>query len=98
MLFLQGREKDVTIFSCVRSSGQKHKSIGFVADTRRINVGITRARCALVVVGNANSLSVDDNWRALIKSSVDRDCFYQVTEAGSGVLIAHYRGITPAHA
>lgn len=30
----QGREKDVVVFSCVRSS----RSIGFVGDERRINV------------------------------------------------------------
>ncbi|KAE9447866.1 hypothetical protein C3L33_20240, partial [Rhododendron williamsianum] len=41
----QGREKDVAIFSCVRAS--KEKSIGFVADFRRMNVGITRARSSV---------------------------------------------------
>lgn len=43
----QGREKDVAIFSCVRAS--KEKSIGFVADFRRMNVGITRARSSVLV-------------------------------------------------
>uniref|UniRef100_A0A175YEM1 DNA2/NAM7 helicase-like C-terminal domain-containing protein n=1 Tax=Daucus carota subsp. sativus TaxID=79200 RepID=A0A175YEM1_DAUCS len=41
----QGREKDVAIFSCVRAS--KDKGIGFVSDSRRMNVGITRARSSV---------------------------------------------------
>lgn len=50
---MQGREKDITIFSCVRARAPGHaaKGIGFVADERRINVGLTRARCSLLVVG-----------------------------------------------
>ena len=40
---MQGREKDVAFFSTVRSQ-RGNKGIGFVADERRINVGLTRAR------------------------------------------------------
>jgi hypothetical protein len=42
----QGREKDVAFFSTVRSQ-RGSRGIGFVADERRINVGLTRARWAL---------------------------------------------------
>lgn len=73
----QGREKDVVIFSCVRTAGVHHRSIGFVADERRINVGITRARCALLIIGHAASLAVDQRWRNLVKSAVDRDVMFQ---------------------
>jgi AAA domain len=46
----QGKEADVVIFSCVRarSSGQ---SVGFLADVRRMNVALTRARRALWIIG-----------------------------------------------
>lgn len=53
----QGREKDIILFSCVRSVRGKG-GIGFVADERRINVGLTRARCSLIVIGNAKALQV----------------------------------------
>lgn len=72
----QGREKDVVIFSCVRTAGVHHRSIGFVADERRINVGITRARCALLIIGHAASLAVDERWRNLVKSAVDRNVMF----------------------
>jgi regulator of nonsense transcripts 1 len=49
----QGSEKNYIIMSCVRSGG----TIGFVRDARRFNVSITRARCALIVVGDATTLS-----------------------------------------
>lgn len=60
----QGREKDIIIFSCVRSS--KERTLGFVSDYRRMNVAITRARHCLYVVGNSNTLEKDKNWTAFI--------------------------------
>ena len=41
----QGRESEIIIFSCVRAS--LNKGIGFLSDIRRMNVGITRAKCSL---------------------------------------------------
>ncbi|CAH0479727.1 unnamed protein product [Peronospora belbahrii] len=66
----QGREKDVIVFSCVRSS--VHGGIGFLRDIRRLNVAITRARFCLYVIGNAKTLVRDETWAALIKSARDR--------------------------
>ncbi|KAI9922847.1 hypothetical protein PsorP6_002376 [Peronosclerospora sorghi] len=66
----QGREKDVIVFSCVRSS--QRGGIGFLRDIRRLNVAITRARFCLYVVGNVNTLMRDETWAALIRSAQDR--------------------------
>jgi hypothetical protein len=73
----QGREKDVAIFTCVRSNPKK--GIGFVADFRRMNVGITRARASMLVVGSAAALKRDKHWAALIKHARATDCVFQVT-------------------
>ena len=60
----QGRQKDITFYSTVRST--ERRRIGFVADEHRLNVGLTRARCSLMIVGNAHSLTRDVRWARLI--------------------------------
>ncbi len=50
----QGREKELVILSLVRSNEQRE--IGFLADTRRTNVALTRARRGLIVIGDSATL------------------------------------------
>ncbi|KAL8504418.1 hypothetical protein ACS0TY_022953 [Phlomoides rotata] len=68
----QGQERDVIIMSCVRASSH---GVGFVADIRRMNVALTRARRALWVMGNANALVQSEDWAALVNDAKARNCY-----------------------
>jgi len=54
----QGREKEAVVFSAVRSND--YGAVGFVSDWRRVNVSFTRARRALIVIGNEITLRRGD--------------------------------------
>lgn len=51
----QGREKEVVFISLVRSNN--NHEIGFLADTRRMNVALTRAKKHLVVIGDSATVT-----------------------------------------
>ena len=70
----QGRESEIIIFSCVRASTQ---GIGFLNDVRRMNVGLTRAKCSLWVLGNSKALIQGQFWRALVDDAKDRQLYTQ---------------------
>jgi len=60
----QGREKEIIFFSAVRSN--RHGGVGFLADWRRLNVMLTRARRGLAVFGSRGTLMSDEYWRQWI--------------------------------
>ncbi|CEP07406.1 hypothetical protein, partial, partial [Parasitella parasitica] len=67
----QGQEKEIIIFSCVRAG--YGRGIGFLADMRRMNVGLTRAKCSLFVLGNAHSLRGSEFWGDLVYDAQKRN-------------------------
>ncbi|KAK3144776.1 hypothetical protein QOZ80_4AG0317720 [Eleusine coracana subsp. coracana] len=74
----QGREKEIVIFSCVRCN--KEQRIGFLDDFRRMNVAITRARSAVLVVGSASTLKQDKHWSNLVESAKERGRYFKVSK------------------
>lgn len=52
---LQGRENEAVIISLVRSNSDG--ALGFLADTRRMNVALTRARRKLIVIGDSATVA-----------------------------------------
>ena len=65
----QGREKQVIIFTCVRTKG-----IGFLKDRKRLNVALTRAKCGLIIVGNQKNLSRDPLWKSYLQFLEENNC------------------------
>ena len=51
----QGQERDIIAISLTRSN--HHGEIGFLSDIRRMNVGMTRAKRKLLLVGDSSTLS-----------------------------------------
>ncbi|MBK9478111.1 MAG: AAA family ATPase [Bacteroidia bacterium] len=60
----QGQERDIIYISLVRSN--ENKDIGFLADIRRMNVAMTRAKKKLVIMGNSATLANNDFYKKLI--------------------------------
>lgn len=71
----QGREKDIIIISCVRSN--EHQGIGFLNDPRRLNVALTRAKYAVIVVGNPKVLSKQPLWNHLLHHFKEHRCLVE---------------------
>ena len=69
----QGRECEIIIFSCVRASPTG--GIGFMNDIRRMNVGLTRAKSSLWILGDSQALVQGEFWEKLIYDAKQRDLF-----------------------
>ena len=68
----QGREKNFIILSCVRANDQQ--SIGFLSDSRRLNVALTRARFGLAILGNPRALCRNPLWNHLLIHFREKGC------------------------
>jgi ATP-dependent RNA/DNA helicase IGHMBP2 len=60
----QGREREVVIVDLVRCNDES--DIGFLSDTRRMNVALTRARRFLLVVGDSATIAAHPYYAAFV--------------------------------
>jgi ATP-dependent RNA/DNA helicase IGHMBP2 len=65
----QGQERDIIYISMVRSNDRGE--IGFLADIRRMNVAMTRARKKLVIVGDSATLTYDPFYKEFVEYTED---------------------------
>jgi regulator of nonsense transcripts 1 len=65
----QGRESDIVIFSAVRSNAEG--DIGFLDDARRLNVMWTRARLALIIIGDRQTMNGNALWKRALDSCTE---------------------------
>ncbi|KAL0354364.1 UNVERIFIED_CONTAM: Helicase SEN1 [Sesamum radiatum] len=75
----QGREVDILLLSTVRAAGcsdtarVSSSNLGFVADVRRMNVALTRAKLSLWIFGHARTLQTNQSWAALLEDAQQRN-------------------------
>lgn len=74
----QGQERDVVYISLTRSNSDG--SIGFLSDTRRMNVAMTRARKKLVIIGDSSTLSKSDFYADFIQYAEQLDAYHSAWE------------------
>lgn len=74
----QGREKEAILISLVRSN--EDGEIGFLADVRRMNVALTRARRKLLVIGDSATLAGNDFYGRLFEYIEENGTYATVWE------------------
>ena len=75
----QGREKEVIVLCTVRNNPRNQ--LGFVADPRRLNVAITRAKRGLIVLGHRETLLTDPLWQKWLQFVDKYECEVESAEA-----------------
>jgi superfamily I DNA and/or RNA helicase len=76
----QGREKDAVIVSLVRSNPEG--DVGFLADTRRMNVAMTRAKRKLIVIGDSATITAHPFYEKMVKYFESIGAYHSVWEEG----------------
>lgn len=78
----QGREKEAVVISLVRSNTRGE--LGFLTDTRRINVALTRARRKLIVFGDSSTLANHEFYLRLLEYFEREEAYGTVWEFEQG--------------
>ena len=78
----QGREKEVAFISLVRSN--EKCEIGFLADTRRMNVALTRARRRLMIVGDSATIGSNDFYGRMLEYFDSIDAYNSIWQFDIG--------------
>ena len=74
----QGQEKDIIYISLTRSNAQQ--TIGFLADIRRMNVAMTRARKKLIIIGDSSTVGQHDFYSGLLDYIETTGAYHSVWE------------------
>lgn len=74
----QGQERDTVFISTTRSNTDSE--IGFLSDTRRMNVAMTRAKKLLVLVGDSSTISQNSFYADLIKYAEEKATYQSAWE------------------
>ena len=74
----QGQERDIIAITCVRSNDEGE--IGFLAEERRMNVALTRARKKLIVIGDSATLASHPFYQAWLDYVQEKGQYRSVYE------------------
>jgi len=74
----QGREREVVLVSLVRSN--REGDVGFLSDTRRMNVALTRAKRKLIVVGDSATITSHPFYEKMVKYFETIGAYHSVWE------------------
>ncbi|MDQ3233385.1 MAG: AAA domain-containing protein, partial [Pseudobdellovibrionaceae bacterium] len=80
----QGREKDAVLISLVRSN--EDQEVGFLKETRRLNVALTRARRHMTVVGDSATLSVSPFLQRLMEYFENEQAYHSIWEVAPDLI------------
>ena len=85
----QGQQERVVVISTVLTrpgTGAQHAddALGFLANPRRFNVALTRAKALNIVVGHPVPLSQWGHWRALMQGAIARGAYTGAGADGGG--------------
>jgi DNA replication protein DnaC len=90
----QGQEQDIIIISSVRSNFEGR--LGFLSNSQRLNVALTRAKYSLWVLVNEKTMSKDPFWDSLIQFSKEKKCFVSAmkeTHMKSNIVVSNVQAI-----